>query len=461
MEIGILLSRIGRELVFWMAWIIIPLLVEIIPAIGGFFIVVNKKIRELFGKKKAEIKYLPGITVIIPVYNSAKTLGECLKSIYNSDYPVTLIDVLCINNESTDNSFEVYSRCQSEFRDMAMAWLNSGQGKAKALNMALFNSQGKYIIHIDSDGKLHYQALKNIVRRFELEKDVDCLTGTVLTDMKAIEDTDGFMLRLLRRCEFYEYCQSFLAGRNFESELDNIYTVAGAFSAFRKSAILKSQLYNTLTVSEDTQVTFQMRRLFDKGIKLCENAFFFVDPIDNGSKLYTQRQRWQRGEIEVSHMFLQGSLHVVKDFFRNFMIRVLLYDHTFAFPRMIWYFAIIFLIFRNYPMSLVIGSIIVIYLLYVVSAFLFFINVWMYLAGVTDVRKYYRSKWYLVFLLPIYNFMVFWIRFAGIINSIKDEGKWKTATPPEEWSGFKNTLRRDFRALIRVKGIIRKRVNNG
>ena len=460
MEIQVLLIRLGRELIFWMAWIIIPLMVEIIPAIGGFFIVLNKKLREVFGKKKTEIKYLPEITLIVPVYNSEDTLEKCLDAIRNSNYPKRLIDILLINNESTDNSFGVYTEYQSRSKDMSITWLNSGQGKAKALNMALFNSEGKYIIHIDSDGRLHPEAIKNIVTRFEREKEVDCLTGTVLTDIDEIEDTEGFMMRMIRRCEFFEYCQSFLAGRNFESELDSVYTIAGAFSAFRKSAILKSQMYNVLTVSEDTQVTFQMRKLFDKGIKLCENAFFFVDPIESGSKLYTQRQRWQRGEIEVSSMFLKDSLHILRDFFRNFMIRVLLYDHTFAFPRMIWYFAIVFLIFLNYPMYLVIGAVIAIYLLYVLSAFLFFINVWMYLASVKDVKKYYKSKWYLIFILPVFNFVVFWIRFAGIINSIKGESMWRTLTFGEEIRSIKQVIKKDFRFLTKMSRTIRKRVNN-
>lgn len=460
MEIQILLIRLGRELIFWMAWIIIPLTVEIIPAIGGFFIVLKKRWIELLSKRRADIVYHPEITIIIPIYNSEDTLDMCLDSVRLSNYPTDLVDVLLIDNESKDKSHEVYKRFHGEHKSMSITWLNSEQGKAKALNMALFNSSGKYIIHIDSDGRLHPDALGNIVRRFETEADVDCLTGTVLTDIEAIEDTEGFVMRMVRRCEFYEYCQSFLAGRNYESELDSVYTVAGAFSAFRKSAILKSQLYNTLTVSEDTQVTFQMRKLFDKGIKLCEDAFFFVDPIEDGGKLYTQRQRWQRGEIEVSHMFLKDSLHIARDFFKNFMIRVLLYDHTFAFPRMIWYFALIFLIFLNYPMYLVIGAIIVIYILYVISAFLFFINVSMYLSKVKDVRKYYRSKWYIILLLPIYIFVVFWIRFAGIINSIKGEGRWRTLTLSEEFASVKAIIKKDFSFMGRISGSIRKKVNN-
>lgn len=416
--------------------------------------------KRLTKKKDKPQNYFAEITLIIPVYNSAETLRACLKSVHQSNYPKNLMDILLINNESSDNSFEIFGKCQAEFNDLPMTWLNASQGKSKALNMALFNSHGKYIIHIDSDGILHPEAIRNMTIRFEQEKQADCLTGTVLTDFKAIEKTKNLFFRLVRRCEFFEYCQSFLAGRNFESELNSIYTLSGAFSAFRKSAILKSQMYNSSTVSEDTQVTFQMRNTLKKGIRLCENAFFFVDPIESYNKLYTQRQRWQRGELEVSHMFLKENLSFTKNFFSNFMVRVLMFDHTFAFPRMIWYFALIFLIFLNYPLSLVVGSVLIIYLLYAFSMFLYYLNVLMYLAKVKDLKKYYRGKWYLIFLLPVFNFVVFWIRFAGIINSIKQEGNWKTTTLTEEFQNIKVVLSKDFRLPQRIVKAIRRKVNN-
>jgi putative glycosyltransferase (exosortase G-associated) len=440
-----------------MAWIIIPLIMEIIPAFGGFYILLKKRIKRNI---VAIPSHLPEITLIIPVYNSATTLRACLEAVCLSSYPVQLIELLLVNNESSDDSFEVYTQCQAEFKDLPMIWMNANQGKSKALNMALFSSHGKYIIQIDSDGKLHPDALKNMVVRFEQNPQIHCLTGAILTDIQAIEATETFFMKLVRRCEFFEYCQSFLAGRNFESEINSIYTLSGAFSAFRKSAILKSQLYNTATVSEDTQVTFQMRHLLKKGVHLCENAFFFVEPIESYNKLYTQRQRWQRGEIEVSHMFLQKQLTVFRAFTSNFMIRLLMFDHTFAFPRLIWYFALIFLIFLNYPMSLVLGSISIIYLLYAFSMFLFFLNVLMYLVKVKGIRSYYASKWYLVFILPFFNFLIFWIRFAGIINSIKGEGSWKTTTLTEEWKKIKVAVNRDFTLPIRIVEKLRRRINN-
>jgi len=456
MEMEILINRIIREVIFWMAWIIIPLIMEIIPAFGGFFILLKKS---FVLKGKAIPQAVSEITLIIPIYNSAETLRTCLTSVHNSNYPIELMDILLVNNGSTDNSYEVYRQCQDEFRDLPMTWLNASQGKSKALNMALYNSHGKYIVHIDSDGKLHPDALRNMAIRFEQRPEVDCLTGVILTDMKLIESTNSFMMKLVRRCEFFEYCQSFLAGRNFESEFNSIYTLSGAFSAFRKSAILKSQLFNTATVSEDTQVTFQMQQDTKKGISLCENAFFYVDPIESYNKLYTQRQRWQRGEIEVSHMFLQEELTIIKGFISNFMVRTLVFDHTFAFPRMIWYFALIFLVFLNYPIALVLSSIGIIYLLYSFSMFLYYINVLMYLDKVKDIQRYYRSKWYLIFVLPGFNFVVFWIRFAGIINSIKGEGVWKTTSLTEEWNKIKVAVNDDFHFPKRVIAALRRKVN--
>lgn len=451
-----ILNKILEQIVFWMAWIIIPLIMEIIPALGGFVILLKKK---LFGKKEEKPIKLPEITLIIPVYNSADTLEACLASVHDSTYPTEQINILLVNNQSKDDSFKVYCHCQELYPDLKMQWLSAKQGKSKALNMALFCSDGKYIIHIDSDGVLEKNALENMVIRFENDPDVHCMTGAVLTSKEMIEDTESFLGRIVRRCEFLEYCQAFLAGRNFQSELDSIYTLSGAFSAFRKSVILKTQLYNTDTVCEDTHVTFQIRKLMKKSVHLCENALFFVDPIESGEKLYTQRQRWQTGELEVSHMFLRDKLRS-RGFFSDFMIRVLTIDHTFAFPRMIWYFALICLPFMNYPFKLIIGSVGILYLLYVFSAFLFYLNICAYLKWKPELRKYYAGKWYLLFLMPLYNFVIFWIRFAGIINSITLRNGWKASTPKEEKERFVNVIKHDFRFVTAFIERCRKLFNN-
>lgn len=435
------------SILFWMAWVIIPIIMEIIPTIVDFFILLKRRI---FHKKELKLEYCPEITLIIPVYNSAKTLYSCIKSVNDSTYDSKLIYIMLVNNQSTDNSFEVFCRCQKDFPDLTINWLNSQQGKSKALNLALFNSYGKYIIHIDSDGMLHPDALYNMVRQFEQETDIDCLTGTIMTNPELIDRSKPFPKRLLRKLEFFEYCQAFLAGRNFQSEFNSIFTLSGAFSAFRKSAILKTQLYNTDTICEDTHVTFQIRDMLRERVALCDDAYFFVDPIEDLNQLYIQRQRWQRGEIEVMHMFRQNQLRFGRGFVSDFVIRLLMYDHTFAFPRMIWYFALICLAFINYPVKLIIESVILMYILYVFATFLLYICIILFLSKEKKLRRYYARKWYLTVLLPLYNFMVFWFRFAGIINAIKGTQSWRMRNFKEERQACAAIIRRDFQNAAAV-----------
>lgn len=453
------LETLGAAIFFWMAWIIIPFIMEIIPALGGFCILVKKR----FTIKKKDLNMegiFPEITMIVPVYNSADTLFDCIKSINDSTYPNELINIMLVNNMSTDNSFDEYQRIQSEFSDLSMQWLNSKQGKSKALNMALFNAKGKYIIHIDSDGILDKDAIQNIVTRFECNEDIHCVTGAIMVNPEMVDNTKGFMKRLFRKCEFFEYAQAFLAGRNFQSELNSVFTLSGAFSAFRKSTILKTQMYNTDTICEDTHVTLQIRKILKQKVHLCENAIFYVEPIDDVAKMYTQRQRWQRGELEVAHMFLENDMKLFKGFVSNFMVRVIIFDHTFAFPRMIWYFALLCLMLFYYNLSLVVGSVAIIFTMYIISSFLFYLVILGYLKEKKDLRKYYMKKWYLCILMPFYNFIIFWFRFAGIINGINSDSAWRARTPAEEREAFKDVVRKDFKHIAGLLGRLRKVANN-
>lgn len=446
------INNLLNSFVFWAAWIVIPIIMEIVPALGSVFVLIKKHI---FSKKVERPALDPEISLIIPIYNSMNTLEACIRSIDASDYPNSCIRIFLVNNQGKDDSFSVFCKCQEEFPDLKMQWLNAMQGKSKALNLALFNSEGKYIIHIDSDGILEPSALRNTVQKFESDQNVDCVTGAILTEPKQVEDYPWVFPKLMRKMEFLEYAQAFLAGRNYAAEMNAIYTLSGAFSAFRKSAVLKSQLYNTDTICEDTQITFQMRYLLGKKITICENAIFFVDPIEDMNRLYTQRQRWQRGSLEVSNLFLKDKMKT-RNMFTNVNVRTLVYDHTFAFPRIIWYLALVCLLCMNYSFKLIGISTLLIYLLYVVIGYFYFFSTLGFLKDFKELKKYYRRQWYVVPMLPIFNFMVFFIRFAGVINSINTDSAWKTKNFTDERESIKKTFLSDF---VHIEHIHKKMQN--
>lgn len=435
-----ILKNLANSFVFWAAWIIIPLIMEVLPAIGSFIILIKRKIAA--GKVEKPIIY-PEISIIVPVYNSQDTLEECIRSIYESEYPNDKIRVFLVNNKGTDNSFAVYTECQKKYDGLHMQWLNAEQGKSRALNLAIYNSDGKYIIHIDSDGILEPSALTRMIDKFEDNSKINCMTGAVMTRPDMIEEYPRGLSRFFRKLEFMEYAQAFLAGRNYASDLNAIYTISGAFSAFRKSAILKSQLYNTDTLAEDTQLTFQLRYLQNDRVYISEKSIFFVDPIENVDKLYTQRQRWQRGSLEVSKMFIGDDMKA-RQLFRDVNVKTLMYDHTFAFPRMIWYLALICLMFIGFSGKTIALATLILFVIYTVCGFAYYASTCGFLSDFKEIRKYYARQWWIVPFMPLFNLVVFFIRFAGIINSINTTSSWKTRTLTEETESFTKEVKKDF-----------------
>ena len=450
------IKSILNSFLFWGGWIIIPFIMEIVPALGSVFLLIRRGARDK--QRKKELTVYPDISLIIPVYNSQDTLYQCIESIHKSSYPNDRIRVFLVNNKGQDNSFDVYAECQRKFPQLHMQWMNAEQGKSRALNLALYNSEGKYIINLDSDGLLEKNALINMITRFEADTDLNCMTGAILTVPEQIKKYKGFFPRLLRNLEFMEYAQAFLAGRSYASELNSVYTLSGAFSAFRKSAVLKSWMYNTDTICEDTHITFQMRYRQDERVEVCEDALFFVDPIEDVNKLYTQRQRWQRGSLEVAKMFMDKDFKL-KNFISDVSVKTLLYDHTFAFPRMIWYLALICLMVVGYSGKVIILSTGIIFALYIFVGYMYFITASHYLKINKEVRSYYISHWWCVLLLPFFNLAVFFIRMAGIINSIQTDSSWKTKTLTQECAEFAGVVKSDVKKVTGIVEKIRHKVN--
>jgi len=435
-----------RQMGFWLTWILIPIVVEIIPAfISAFILMVKNRHPEV---DPMPMK-LPFITVIVPVYNSEDTLYNCIKSIKESSYPSKLIQVILADNQSTDNSFGEYARAQTDF-GLNMQLLKTQKGKANALNASIYQSIGTYIFNIDSDGTLEKNALMNMVLKFENRLDISAMTGSILPRKDMIKRTKNFPLRLLRKNEYFEYAQAFMSGRVIESYNDQLFTMSGAFSAFPKSTIMKTFMYDTQTLDEDTEMTFQIRDRLKQKVLICTSAIFYIDPISGLDELYRQRQRWQRGELEVAQSYM-GKNAGLKNFFSNFLVRRMIIDHTFIFPKMIWLFASFVLLFLRYSPIILGLSYIIIYGLYVSVSLVNYLCVKLILKGFTNERRFYTKLKVMILTLPMYNFICSWFRLIGSLNSSSDNHQWNSEGFKQESNSAVKVIKRDLRSLERDK----------
>lgn len=101
----------------------------------------------------------PLVSIIIPTYNSEKTLPLCLKSIEEQTYGN--IEVIVVDNFSRDKTVEVAKSYN------ALVIQARGE-RTKAKNLGLKRSRGSYVLFIDSDMELMPRVVEECVELAEL-----------------------------------------------------------------------------------------------------------------------------------------------------------------------------------------------------------------------------------------------------------------------------------------------------
>ena len=114
----------------------------------------------------------PIASIIIPAYNAEATLDCCLESILTQS--LREIEVLCINNGSTDGSTEIIKRWAKQDDRVRIFTFEENNGQVMALKLGIRESTGKYIMFADSDDRLLPGACENAVRLIR-KHDVDIL----------------------------------------------------------------------------------------------------------------------------------------------------------------------------------------------------------------------------------------------------------------------------------------------
>ena len=98
------------------------------------------------------------ISVVIPIFNTAPYLKECLDSVLNQTF--TDFEVICVNDGSNDSSLEILKKYQQ--KDNRIKIINQeNKGAGAARNVGIDHSRGEYILFLDSDDYLDKDTLND------------------------------------------------------------------------------------------------------------------------------------------------------------------------------------------------------------------------------------------------------------------------------------------------------------
>ncbi len=157
------------------------------------------------------------LSVVIPLYNSERTIHKCLESVFESSSEI--LEVIVVDDCSTDLSAEIAQKFNIKYIKNEV---NKGPGASR--NVGIHHAQGDLVLFIDSDVMLNKQAIYEIKKYFESNKDCQTVSFNLCTqdNLKNNFFTD------------YKNCYMNFILSKFEEDLNFVY---GASCVTRKRNI--------------------------------------------------------------------------------------------------------------------------------------------------------------------------------------------------------------------------------
>ena len=133
------------------------------------------------------------ISIIIPVYNTAKYLKRCFESVLAQDYKN--IEMVVINDGSIDNSELIINEYKEKYPELISYYNKPNTGVADTRNFGIEQAKGEYIMFLDSDDYIDKALLKT------LEKYTDKNIDLIKFKLQRVDDT-GKILEIVPGATF-------------------------------------------------------------------------------------------------------------------------------------------------------------------------------------------------------------------------------------------------------------------
>lgn len=124
------------------------------------------------------MEQMPKVSIIIPVYNVAPYLRQCLDSAVNQTYQN--IEIICVDDGSTDGSSEILDE-YAKLDDRITALHKKNTGVASARNLALSVATGEYLLFIDGDDWIDIATCQKAISNV-LSKPVDLIMWSYIRE---------------------------------------------------------------------------------------------------------------------------------------------------------------------------------------------------------------------------------------------------------------------------------------
>jgi cellulose synthase/poly-beta-1,6-N-acetylglucosamine synthase-like glycosyltransferase len=117
--------------------------------------------------------FTPFVSVVVPARNEEANIEHCVRSLMASDYPHENLEIVIVNDRSSDRTSEILSALQKEFSNLIVHNTiddrsNSNlQGKPRAVHQGIIRSSGEIILMTDADCTVSPQWVRTIAECYK------------------------------------------------------------------------------------------------------------------------------------------------------------------------------------------------------------------------------------------------------------------------------------------------------
>jgi len=261
----------------------------------------------LYRNVPINMKYEPGVSIIIPVFNEEKWIQRTILSCIDQTYPIDKLEVIIVDDCSTDGTVkkikEIVDRIHKEGsrfntkERLKFLKLQKNAGKREAIVTGVKIAKHDLVVFVDSDSFIEPNAIRNIVQPFQDPK---------MGGVAGRTEVENKFTNTLTKLQTVRYYIAFRIMKAAESIFDCVTCLSGPLSCYRKSLVLENAdewlnqrfLGHPATFGDDRSMTnfiLKTHRTSYQDLAVCST----IVPSEF-SIFLKQQMRWKRSWLRES-----------------------------------------------------------------------------------------------------------------------------------------------------------------
>ncbi|HEY7830847.1 MAG TPA: glycosyltransferase [Solirubrobacteraceae bacterium] len=192
--------------------------------------ILSRFLFSLFYRSRPDAGVQPQIAIIMPGFNEQEAIAASLRSLLALDYPEDKLELVAINDGSTDDTLAEMQRVALESGGrVRVIDFPRNRGKRAAMAAGIRATSAEVVAFVDSDSVVEPDGLHWLVQPF-----ANARVGAVCGHANVLNTTDSWLTRM----QAVRYFVAFRVVKAAESVFGAVTCCSGCFSAYRREAIL-------------------------------------------------------------------------------------------------------------------------------------------------------------------------------------------------------------------------------